>query len=152
VQVHAAGAWAMVMVTPLLKGSIFEEGTVSMTWEGDEMDSMNSTQLLVMWMLGSKILPAWMVNSPHLRNPANAVVAAVSKLSQPSREEWVVDASMCMSMSHVMGSLGIRLCSRMYLFDSMYDTFQQWGLTSSECQACIHVARSQVCDVGLDCF
>src|SRR5882724_11753976 len=95
-QVCTPRAQAMVMATPLLKESIFEEGTVSMTWEGDELDSMNSMQLLVMWTPGSKILPAWMVNCLHLRNPANAVVAAASKLSQPSREEWVVDASMCM--------------------------------------------------------
>src|SRR5882724_9451670 len=115
VQVHAPGAWAMVMVTPLLKGSIFEERTVSMMWEGDEMDGTNSMQLLVMWTLGSKILPAWMVNSPHLRNPVNAVVAAASKLSQPSREEWFADASMHVSTSHVMGSLGIHSCLPMYL-------------------------------------
>jgi len=86
-----------------------------MTWEGNKMDGMNSMQLLVMWTLGSKIFLAWMVNSTHLRNPVNAVVEATSKLSQPSREEWVGDASMCVSTSHVMGSLGICSCSPMYL-------------------------------------
>jgi len=55
---------------------------------------MNCALLLVMWMLGSKALPACMVNSLHLRNPENAVMAVASKLSLLHRFGWVVDARM----------------------------------------------------------
>ena len=45
---------AMVIATPFLSGSIFEEGTVRMTCEGDKMDGTNWMQLLVMCMLRLK--------------------------------------------------------------------------------------------------
>ena len=103
------------MENPFLTGSIFEEGTVSMMWEGDEMDGTNSMQLLVMWMLASKILLAWVVNSPHLRNPQNVVMAVALKLSLLHRFGWVVGSRMCARMSWVIGILGICSCSPMYL-------------------------------------
>ena len=74
VQVRAPGALAMAMDTPFLKGSVFEDGTVRIIWDGDDIEGMNSTQLLVRLMLGSKDQPVNTVNSPHLISPANAVV------------------------------------------------------------------------------
>ena len=79
------------------------------------IDGMNCTLLLVMWMLGLKALPPCMVNSPHLRNPENAVMAAASKLSLLHRFGWVVDARMHARMSWVIGILGMHSCSPMYL-------------------------------------
>ena len=79
------------------------------------IEGMNCTQLLVMCMLGSKLFPTCIVNSPHLRNPENAVVAATSMLSLLDRVVWVADARMHVRTSHVMGSLGLRSHSPMYL-------------------------------------
>ena len=112
---QAPGVLAIVIAMPLLNGSIFDEGTMRMTCDGAAIDSMNCALLLVMWMLGSKALLASMVNSPHLRNPENVVMAVASKLSLLHRFRWVVDARMCTRMSWVIGILGIRLCSPMYL-------------------------------------
>ena len=100
---------------PFLNGSNFDEGTMRMMCNGAAIDGMNCTLLLVMWMHGLKALPACMVNSPHLRNHENAVVAAASKLSLLHRFRWVIDAKMCTRTSQVIGILGIRLHSPMYL-------------------------------------
>src|SRR5882672_6900525 len=40
-QVRAPGALAMVMATPFLKGSVFDEGTVRTTWNGDSNKGKN---------------------------------------------------------------------------------------------------------------
>jgi len=64
----------MVMATPFLKGSIFEDGTVRTMCEGSESDGKNWMQLLVRCMLGSKVLPGLTVDSPHLRNHEKAVM------------------------------------------------------------------------------
>src|SRR5882724_10843106 len=77
--VRAPGVLAIVIVMPFLNGSVFEAGTVRTTWDGPMMDGTNCTLLLVRWMLGLKFLPECMVNSPHLRNPENAVVMVASK-------------------------------------------------------------------------
>src|SRR5882724_6925516 len=113
--VRAPGALAIVIATPFLNGSVFEAGTVRTMWDCAMMDSTNCTLLLVRWVLGSKFLPEFVVNSPHLRNPENAVVVAASKLSRLLRFEWLADASMLVSTSRVIGSLGDLLHSPMYL-------------------------------------
>ena len=81
VHVHAPCMLAIVIDTPFLKGSVFKEGTVRMMWDSDEIDGTNCMQLLVRWMLASKDLPVSTVNLPHLRKPANAVVADALKWS-----------------------------------------------------------------------
>src|SRR5882672_9823718 len=113
--VHAPGALATAMDTPFLKGSVFEDGTVRIIWDGDDIEGMNSTQLLVRLMLGSKDQPVSTVNLPHLRKPANAVVVDASKLSLSDREEWEAASSMWLSTSQVIGSLGFLSCLPMYL-------------------------------------
>ena len=55
------------------------------------------------------------VNLPHLRKPAKAVVTEASKLRRPSREAWVEASRTCLSIVHVMGSLGLLSRSPMYL-------------------------------------
>src|SRR5882724_2563346 len=87
------GALAIVIVTPFLKGSVFEASSVRTTWDGTMMDGMNSMLLRVRWMLRSKFLPECVINSTHLRNPEKAVVVVASKLSQPTRFGWVADAA-----------------------------------------------------------
>ena len=42
VHVCAPGALAMEMATPFLKGSVFDEGTVSIAYEGVEIDGTKS--------------------------------------------------------------------------------------------------------------
>src|SRR5882672_8229612 len=74
VHVHAPGTLAMCMDTPFLKGSVFEEGMVRITWDRDDIEGTNSTQLLMRLMLGLKDRPVNTVNSLHLRKPMNAVV------------------------------------------------------------------------------
>jgi len=39
---------------PFPEGSVFKDGTVRIIWDGDDIEGMNSTQLLVRLMLGSK--------------------------------------------------------------------------------------------------
>ena len=85
-KVHTPGVPAMVMAMPFLNGSVFNEGMVRMMWEGDSSDGKNWMQPLVMLTDMSKTLGPCTVNSPHLRNPAKAVVTEASKLSQMSRE------------------------------------------------------------------
>src|SRR5882724_10821316 len=109
------GALAIMMATPFLKGSVLDEGIVMTTCDGAAMDGMNRTQLLVMWILGSKALLACIVNSPHLRKPANAVVTAASILSLLDKVGCVTDARMRARTSRVIGSLGMRSRSPMYL-------------------------------------
>src|SRR5882672_11157606 len=113
--VRAPGMLATAMDTPFLKGSVFEEGTVRIIWDGDDIEGMNSMQLLVRLMLGLKDRPVNTVNLPHLRKPANAVVVDASKLSLSDREEWEAASSMWPSTSQVIGSLGFLLRSPMYL-------------------------------------
>src|SRR5882672_12613822 len=113
--VRAPGALAMAMDTPFLKGSVFEDGTVRIIWDGDDIEGMNSMQLLMRLMLGSKDWPVSTVNSLHLRNPANAVVVEASKLSLSDREEWEAASSMRPSTSQVIGSLGFLSHLPMYL-------------------------------------
>src|SRR5882672_11316907 len=113
--VRAPGALAMAMDTPFMKGSVFEDGMVRIIWDGNNIEGMNSMQLLVRLMLGSKDQPVSTVNSPHLRNPANAVVVDASKLSLFNREEWEAASSMQPSTSQVIGSLGFLSRSPMYL-------------------------------------
>jgi len=79
--VCAPGALAIVIATPFLKGSVFEDGTVMMMCDGMVMEGMNWTLLLMMCTLGSKALLVCIMNSLYLRNPENAVVIAASKLS-----------------------------------------------------------------------
>ena len=62
-----------------------------------------------------EMLPAGMVNSPHLRKAENAVMVAASKLSWPERLECVMVARMCTSTSHVISSLGMHSRCPMYL-------------------------------------
>src|SRR5882672_6527332 len=80
VHVRSPGTLAMAMDTPFLKGSVFEEGMVRIIWDGNDIEGMNSMQLLMRLMLGSKGQPVNTVNSLHLRNPANSVVVEASKL------------------------------------------------------------------------
>jgi len=105
----------MVMVTPFLKVSIFEDGTMRTTCEGAKSDGKNWMQLLVRCMLGSKVLPDWTVNSPHLRNPEKAAMLSASKLSRLSQDKWAVCSRTQLSTSHVMGSLGQCYFSPMYI-------------------------------------
>jgi len=70
VQVCTPGALAMVMPTPFLKGSVFNEGMVRTTWEGDSSEGQNWMQPLVMLTLMLKDFEPCAVNSPHLRKPA----------------------------------------------------------------------------------
>ena len=72
------------------------------------IEGMNCMQLLVMWMLGSKLFPACIVNSPHLRNPENAVVTAASMLSLLNRVVWVADVRMHMRTSRIVSSTQIQ--------------------------------------------
>src|SRR5882724_10990430 len=128
VHVCAPGALAIVIATPFLNGSVFEAGMVRTTWDGATMDGTNSMLLLVRWMLGSKFLPEFVVNSPYLRNPEKAVVMVASKLSRLLRFRWVADVSMHASMLHVMGSLGDLLCSPMYL---LMPLMRRWSIGDS---------------------
>src|SRR5882724_11630348 len=79
VHVCIPGALAMVTATPFLKGSIFEDGMVRVTCNGDDKDGQNWTQLLVMLTPGSNALPGCTMNLPHLRKPEKAVMTAASK-------------------------------------------------------------------------
>ena len=106
---------AMAIATLFLKGSIFEDGAVRMTCEGAEIEGLNSTQLLMMWTLGSNCLVGWTVNSPHLRKPEKAVVVAASKLRWSSSEVWVADTRILLSTMQVMGILGLCSLSPIYL-------------------------------------
>src|SRR5467141_1984288 len=114
--VRSPGMLAMAMDTPFLKGSVLEEGTVRIIWDGDDIEGTNTMQLLVRLMLGSKDWPVNTVNSLHLRKPENAVIVEASKLSLSDREEWEVASSMQPSTSQVIGSLWFLLHSPMYLF------------------------------------
>jgi len=78
----------MAMETPFLKGLVFEEGTMRMTWEGELKEGKNCTQLLVRCMLGLKLLPFSTVSSPHVRNVENTVEVDASKLSLPAMDRW----------------------------------------------------------------
>src|SRR5882724_8785955 len=122
-----------MIATPFLNGSVFEVGTVRTTWDGTMMDGTNCTLLLVRWVLGSKFLPECVVNSPHLRNPKNAVVMAALKLSWLLRFEWLADASMLVSTSRVIGSLGDLSCSPMYLLMSR---MSRWSIGNSHAEKC----------------
>src|SRR5882724_13671048 len=131
--VCAPGALAIVIPMPFLNGLVFEAGTVRTTWDGAMMDSTNCTLLLMRWVLGSKFLLECVVNSPHLRNPENAVVVAASKLSRPLRFEWLADPSMCVSMSRVIGSLGDLSRSPMYL---LMPLMSRWSIGNSHAENC----------------
>ena len=85
--VQAPGALVMVMATPFLNGSVLEDTTMRTAYKGAEIEGTKSMQLLVRCMLGSNALLGWMVNSPHLRNPEKAAVAAASKLSWENQDE-----------------------------------------------------------------
>src|SRR5882724_4686298 len=133
VHVHAPGALAIVIAMPFLNGSVFEASMVRTTWDSAMMDSMNFTLLLVRWMLRLKFLPECVVNSPHLRNPENAVVVAASKLSRLLRFGWVADASMRASTWHVIGSLGDLSPSPMYL---LMPLMRCWSIGNSHAEKC----------------
>src|SRR5882724_9025014 len=91
VTVHVCSPRTLVIViaTPFLKGSTFEDGMVMMMCEGTAMEGINCTLLLMMWMLGSNALLACIIKLLHLRNPESAVVTAASNLSLLNRFEWV---------------------------------------------------------------
>src|SRR5882724_7954538 len=93
----------MVTATPFLKGSIFEDGMVRMTCDGDDKDSQNWMQLLMMLMPGLNALPGCTMNLLHLRKPEKAVVTTASKLSNSSKDECVAAVSMHLSTSQVIG-------------------------------------------------
>src|SRR5882724_660076 len=131
--VRAPGALVIVIATPFLNGSVFEAGMVRTMWDGAMMDGTNCTLLLVRWVLRSKFLPECVVNSPHLRNPENAVVVAASKLSWPLRFEWLADVSMRVSMSRVIGSLGDLSRSPMYL---LMPQMSRWSIGDSHAENC----------------
>jgi len=114
-QVCAPGVLAMTMAMPFLKRSVFDEGMVRMMWDGDSSKGQNWMQLLVMLMLTSKFLELHTVNSLHLRKPENAEVTEASKLSRPSRQVWLEASNSCLSIVHVIGSLGLLSHSPMYL-------------------------------------
>ena len=56
-----------------------------------------------------------MVNSLHKRNLEKSEVVAILKLMWPRRDEWVVASRSFLSISQVMGSLGLHSFSSMYL-------------------------------------
>jgi len=64
-QVHVPGELEMVTAMPFLKGSILEDGIVSMMWDGQMIEGTNWMQLLMMWTLGLKALLGCTVNLPH---------------------------------------------------------------------------------------
>jgi len=78
------------------------------------MDGMNLTQLLVMWMLGSKAMVGCKVNLPHLRNPENAEVVAALKLRQLAKDKCIDVFRSLLSMSQVIGIFELHSLSPMY--------------------------------------
>src|SRR6266850_7122557 len=72
-------------------------------------------QLLMMLMLASNVFEPCTVNSLHLRKPENAEVTEASKLSRSSRLVWLEASNSCLSIAHVIGSLGFLSRSPMYL-------------------------------------
>src|SRR5882672_8798502 len=68
-----------------------------------------------MLMLASNVFEPRTMNSPHLRKPENAEVTEASKLSCSSRLVWLEASNSCLSITHVIGSLGFLSHSPMYL-------------------------------------
>src|SRR5882672_11578305 len=68
-----------------------------------------------MLMLTSNVFEPLTVNSPHLRKPENAEVTEASNLSRSSRLVWLEASNSCLSIAHVIGSLGFLSHSPMYL-------------------------------------
>lgn len=67
----------MKIGTPFIKGSVLEEGRVTMRNSVSSRLGLNLTEPRVRWMLGSNLVPfLGIVNSPQRRKPANASVAA----------------------------------------------------------------------------
>src|SRR5882672_12132756 len=72
-------------------------------------------QLLVMLMLVSNVFEPRTMNLPHLRKPENAEVTEASKLSRSNRLVWLEASNSCLSIVHVIGSLGFLSHLPMYL-------------------------------------
>jgi len=106
----------------------FLRAVVRMMWDWQTIDSMNWMQLLVMWMLRLKTLLGCTVNLLHLRKSENADVVAAYKLSQTSSEAWVAASRSFLSISHVMGSLGLCSLSPINLLIPTDDPLEQRGL------------------------
>src|SRR5882672_807084 len=99
-------------------------------------------QLLVMLMLVSNVFEPRTMNLPHLRKPENAEVTEASKLSRSSRLAWLEASNSCLSIVHVIGSLGFLSHSPMYLLIpcmthwSSGDSQAENGRSVSTCADC----------------